>query len=209
MSSNSPKIILIHDDLEEDDPLIVELREKYGDENVVLEIEAQRGLDYVLANLSEKAIVILDLEFKGKPPQGVDVFEKIRERTSLIYIIMWTARSLHSVKPEDLVKFINNDALAFVSSTESSERVIDLVDRAAHDLDTRVASVIEQWINRRPESAKTQPYITTETGEQYSLARILEEIRNQTKFGKEMEKNILLLAIDLLTRQKEKLNDQR
>ena len=204
MKSQDTKIVVIHDGLQEDEPLLVELREKYGDENVVFERESQRGLDYVLSNLSQKTIVILDLQFKGNEPSGIDVFDRIREKTSLIYVIVWTA---NSVPPEQLIKFINNDALAFISATDSTERILEIVDKAAHALETRVASVIEQWINRQPEGAKTQPYITTETGEQYSLAKILEEIRKQTNFGKEMERNILLLAIDLLTRQKEKLND--
>lgn len=208
MSSNSPKVIIIHDDLEEDDPLVVELRTKYGDENVVLQTESQRGLDYVLANLSEKAIVILDLQFKGNEPRGVDVFEKIRERTSLIYIILWTANSLSSVSHEDLVKFINNDALAFISSTaDSYESILEAVDKAAHSLETRVASVLEQWINSQDEQKKEAPYLTTETGKTYSLAQILNEIRHQAPVGKQMERNILLLAVDLLARQKEKIHD--
>lgn len=207
MNKDSPKIIVIHDDLAENDPLIVELRAKYGTENVVFKKRSQEGLDYVLANLSQKAIVILDLKFKADEPSGVSVFESIRQKTSLIYIIVWTANSLNAVGQEDLVKFINNDALAFVSSTESYETVMQLVDKAVHELDTRVASVIEQWINRQPDSDKTQPYIISESGQQYSLAKILEEIRLETSFGKEMEKNILLLAVNLLVRQKEKVND--
>lgn len=208
MSSNSPKVIIIHDDLEEDEPLIVELRTKYGDENVILKKESQLGLDFVLANLSEKAIVILDLQFKGTEPGGVDVFEKIRERTSLIYIILWTAKSLYSVSQEYLVKFINNDALAFISSTaDSYDLILEAVDRAAHSLETRVASVLEQWINSQDQHTQNEPYLTTETGKTYSLAEILNEIRIQAPMGKRMERNILLLAVDLLARQKEKLHD--
>lgn len=207
MNTTSPKIVVIHDDLTDNDPLIIELRSAYGDENVVFIKKSQEGLEYVLNNLSQKLIVVLDLKFKANEPSGVNVFENIRQRTSLTYIIVWTASSLNEVGSEDLVKFINNDALAFISSTESYEKVLAVVEKAAHELDTRVASVMEQWINQRPEEEKKSPYITSVSGKQYSLADILEEIRQQTAFGKEMEKNILMLAIDLLTRQKEKIND--
>lgn len=202
-----PKIVIIHDDLAEDDPLLVELRDIHGPENVTLKKESQEGLDYVLANLSEKAIVILDLNFKANEPSGVDVFDKIRERTSLIYIIVLTAKDLHQVAAEDLVKFINNDALAFIPVTDSYQKVLEAVAKAAHELDTSVASVLEQWISRQSDDVKNAPYVTTETGKRYTLANLLDEIRKQTAFGKKMEKNILLLAIDLLTRQKERIDD--
>jgi hypothetical protein len=207
MNPTPPRIVVIHDDLTENDPLIIELRGKYGDENVVFKKKSQEGLDYVLANLSQKIIVILDLKFRSDEPSGVNVFENIRQQTSLVYIIIWTASSLNEVGSEALVKFINNDALAFISSTDSYEQVLEVVGKAAHDLDTRVASVMEQWISSRPDQEKNSPYITSVSGKQYTLANILEEIRQQTSFGKEMEKNILMLAIDLLTRQKEKIND--
>jgi hypothetical protein len=209
MNANQPKIVVIHDDLTDNDPLLVELRSKYGPDNVIFKKKSQEGLDYVLNNLSQKIIVVLDLKFKANEPSGTNVFENIRLHTSLIYIIVWTASSLSDVGAEDLVKFINNDALAFISSTESYEKVLEVVEKAAHELDTRVAGVIEQWINQRPDEEKNTAYITSVSGKQYTLANILEEIRQQTGFGKEMEKNILLLAIDLLTRQKEKINDQR
>lgn len=207
MNATSPKIVVIHDDLTDNDPLLVELRSKYGTSNVIFKKKSQEGLDYVLNNLSQKIVVVLDLKFKANEPSGVDVFENIRQRTSLIYIIVWTASSLSDVGAEDLVKFINNDALAFISSTEAYEKLLEVVEKAVHELDTRVAGVIEQWINQRPDEDKNAPYITTVSGKQYTLANILEEVRQQTIFGKEMEKNILMLAINLLTRQKEKIDD--
>ena len=200
------KIVIIHDDLSEDDPLIDELSNRYQAENVILIKESQKGLDYVLNNLTQKIIVILDLKFKANEISGVKVFEDIRKQTSLVYIIIWTANNLNEVTSEDLVKFINNDALAFISSTDDYTKVLEHVEKAAHELDSRVASVIEQWISARPSEEKDKPYITSSDGKSYTLSELLHEIRHQTSFGKEIEKNILLLAIDLLTRGKEKLS---
>jgi DNA-binding NtrC family response regulator len=202
----SIKIVIIHDDLPEDDPLIDELSDRYKAENVILIKESQKGLDYVLNNLTQKIIVILDLKFKANEISGVKVFENIRKQTSLVYIIIWTANNLNEVSSQDLVKFINNDALAFISSTDDYTKVLEQVEKAAHELDSRVASVIEQWISARPSEEKDKPYITSSDGKSYTLSELLQEIRHQTSFGKEIEKNILLLAIDLLTRGKEKLS---
>lgn len=206
MNSSPIKIVVMHDDLNEKDPLLVELGGKYGQKNVIFKRKSKEGLDYVLNNLSQKIIVILDLKFKANELSGVEVFEEIRQRTSLIYIIIWTASNLAEVKSENLVKFINNDALAFVHSTEDYTRILQLVEKAAHEMDVRVASVIEQWICSRPKEERNKPYIKYTNGKTYTLSDILNEIRQQSSFGKEVEKNILLLAIDLLTRGKETLN---
>ena len=201
------KIVIIHDDLSEDDPLIDELSDKYGEQNVVLIKESQKGLDYVLDNLTQKIIVILDLKFKANEISGVKVFEDIRQRTSLVYIIIWTANNLAEVRSEDLVKFINNDALAFISSTDDYTKVLQQVERAVHELDTRVSSVIEQWIVSRPNEEKDKPYIMFSNGKTYSLFEILQEIRQQTEFGKEVERDMLMFAINLLVRKKIKIDD--
>jgi hypothetical protein len=201
------KIVIIHDDLPEDDPLIDELSDKYEAQNVVLIKESQKGLDYVLDNLTQKIIVILDLKFKANEISGVKVFEDIRQQTSLVYIIIWTANNLAEVRSEDLVKFINNDALAFISSTDDYTKVLQQVERAVHKLDTRVASVIEQWIVSRPNEEKDKPYIMFSDGKTYSLFEILQEIRQQTEFGKEVERDMLMFAINLLVRKKIKIDD--
>jgi len=200
------KIVIIHDDLKDNDPLIAELGIKYGVENVKLIQKSKDGLDYVFQNLSQKMVVILDLNFKRGEPSGADVFESIRRETSLVYIIIWTASDLSDVKRDDLVRFINNDALAFQDSTTDYSKMVDLVDKAAHQLDVKVASALEQWISKHTEEEKNKPYVTNREGQTYTLSQILIEIRKQTPFGMEMEKNILILAIDMLARGKKEIN---
>lgn len=43
-------------------------------------------------------------------------------------------------------------------------------------------------------------------GRSYSINDVINEIKNQTEFDKEMESNIIGLAIDLLVRDKEEIN---
>ena len=47
--------------------------------------------------------------------------------------------------------------------------------------------------------------MVSSSGESYTLEEVLKEIRLQTDFGKEITKNINKLTIDLLMRNKEKL----
>ncbi len=203
---NTTKIVVIHDDIGEKDPLLVVLREEYGADNVILKKKSKEGLNYVLENLSQKMVVILDLNFKAGEPSGVHVFEGIRKQTSLVYVIIWTASALEDINREDLKSMINNDALAFMSSTDDIEKIVSKVSSASHQLDIRIDSALEQWISLHPESEKQSPYILTRDGKSYSLNEILQEIRLKTPFGMETEKDILLLAIDMLSRGKKKID---
>lgn len=207
MSPTPTKVVVIHDDLTEKDPLLVVLKEKYGQTNVLLLKKSQDGINYISENLSQKMIVILDLNFKPGEPSGIEVFQDIRSKTALVYVIIMTASDLNSINNEDLIKFINNDALAFEYSTSDYTKIVSLVDKAAHQLEVRVDSVLEEWIaNQKPED-RDKTYLTTRDGKQYTLNNILSSIRHQEPLGQHLERNILKLAVDLLSRQKTSLDD--
>ena len=63
MNNTPVKIIVIHDDISDGSPIMVMLEMKYGKENVVLHKHSQQGLDYVLNNLGQKMVVLLDKNF--------------------------------------------------------------------------------------------------------------------------------------------------
>ncbi|WP_321369504.1 response regulator [uncultured Draconibacterium sp.] len=201
------QIVIIDDNRKETDPLLVQLKLHFKDYEVVLRNKAKDGLDYILKSLDKKTIVLLDYDLGRNEPNGTEILNDIRKRTSLVYVIMVTANNLDNIPREDLVEYINKDAFAFVSRTVSYKRVKPLIERAMHFLDARVDSILEQWINRHSEDELNKPYLQTSAGEKYSLKDILSEIRLQSAFGKEMERSILMLAIDLLTRNKRQIDD--
>ncbi len=193
------QILIIHDDMSENDPLIITLKEKYGDENVKLEKRSSKGLSYIHNHLTSKLIVLLDFDLGQGEPHAPEVIEKIREETSLIYVIIITAKQFSSISHEALIKFINNEALGIIQSTADIKDVVSLVDKAAHELDTRVDCVLEQWIAKRPKEEREKPYLTTRSGETYTLDDLIIEIRKETELGQRMERGILQLAIEQLT----------
>jgi len=201
------KILIIDDNFTEDEPLVVILKEKYGNENVVLKTSSSEGLQYIMDHLTSKLIVLLDLHFVNDEPSGIDVFKAIREETSLVYVIVMTANPTSSISQNDFIEMVNNNAMAFIESSEDIDKKIALVDKAAHQLDTRVDSVLEQWISKRPNNERKRPYLTTRSGETYSLNDLIIEIRKETNLGKKIEKGIIQLAIDLLSKGNEKLDD--
>ena len=207
MSDPKLKIIIIDNTMNETEPLIVELRLTFKDSNIILRKNATDGLQYIMDNLNSKMIVLLDYDLGAGEPTGTDIFLQIREKTALLYVIIITAKLIDEVPNKELAAYINKDALAFVDKTVSVKDRINIVKNAVHSLDTKVDCILEQWIYNHSEKEQNEPYLTTSSGKTHSLLSILEEIRQRTDFGKTIERNILLLAVDLLTRGKKQIND--
>ena len=201
------EILIIDDNFDIFDPWVIRLQEHFPDANVTVQNNPTDGLNYVLANLSKKIIVLLDYNFQTGQPKGHDILLKIREKTSLAYVILMTAKPFGTIPHEELVDFINNDTLAIVQNTDDTSKIINIVSKAEQQLSVRVDCVLEQWIANHSEDEQNEPYLTTASGQTYTLKDILTEIRQETEFGKKMERNILMLAVDLLTRGKKQVDD--
>jgi hypothetical protein len=207
MGNSKLKIIVIDDNIKKTDPLLVHLQLNFKEADVILKDNAQEGLEYILNNLNNKMIVLLDYDLGAGEPNGTKIFLRIREKTALLFVIIITAKLIDDIPNNELVTYINKDALAVIDKTTSLVDKIKLVKEALHALDVRVDCVLEQWIYKHTEEERNEPYLTTSSGKVHTLKSILMEIRQQTEFGKTIERNILLLAIDLLTRGKKQIND--
>jgi hypothetical protein len=198
------KIVIIHDDVDENYPLIVMLKEKYSDENVVLFKHSQVGLDFVLNNLGRKMVVLLDKNFKDKNDiSGLKVFEKIREKTSLVYIVLISANNIADFSEDELKTLINKDLFKLEKFTNDYTDIISLIDEAVSNIDMRIDAVIEDWlIANNLEDDK--PILITETNK-YTLKQILHEIRQGTNIGRDFIKKVNGLTIELIMRNKEKI----
>jgi hypothetical protein len=202
------KVVVIHDNIEETSPIMVEMRVKYGSENVILFQHSQQGLDYVLSNLGNKMVVLLDKNFDGNEIDGIKVFSEIREKTSLVYIILITVSKISEINSETLKMLINKDLFKLESFTQDYRKIIELVDDALSTLNVRVDAVIEDWIMRHPVEKREQIILRTRDGQAYSMNDILDSIRKETAIGLQFERNLLKLAIELFSRQKLKLDDK-
>lgn len=204
---NNTEIVIIDDSFDMFDPLVIELKERFPEANVIVINNPEEGLKFVLTNLSKKIIVLLDYNFKTGEPKGHNILLRIREATSLVYVIILTAKQFSTIPHSELIDFVNNNALAVVQNTADTAEILELVSKAEQQLSVRIDCVLEQWIANHSEEERNEPYLTTKSGEIYTLKNILTEIRQQTKLGKAMERKILLLAVDLLTRGKKQIDD--
>lgn len=196
------KVVIIHDTLKNNDPLMIVLKEKYGAENVHLIEHSEEGLNFVLENLTQKMILILDLDLHVDERQGYEIFKDIREKTSLVYIIIWTAKDLNDISKDYLVGWINNDFLALAHSTTDYGKIMPLVIKAEHQLDLRIDTILEEWISSLSNEERSKTFIITKNGEKFTLEDIIISIRKGEDLGRSIEKSILKLAVYLLTKEK-------
>ena len=203
MEKSKTKIVIIEDDNRlRDDPFIIEAEILF--EKVIFFDNPVEGLQYINDNLDQKNIVLLDLNFPQYLPDGHKILDSIRDWSFLIPVIIWSGRDEDKETFSDL---INNKAFSFLKKSASTQEIIDELLKADIFIQNDVSSALEEWINAHSEDQKEKPYMVTADGKQFSLKDILKEIRLQSSIGLHFAKNLVKLTIDLITRNKEQLND--
>jgi DNA-binding NtrC family response regulator len=197
------KIIIIDDQFKpDDDPTYIVLKENYSD---VLTFDSSVKAMKELPNfLKDKVIILLDLSFPSKEPDGHKVLEKIREENKLIPVIIWSAVNEVEERFSDL---INNDAFGFLKRDASIKEISSKLEEADTYLNSSVSGALENWIKSHPQDGTDKAYIITVDGAELTLKELLKEVRLQTNLGQSFSKKLNKLTIDLLLRKKENLHD--
>jgi hypothetical protein len=204
--NTKPQIVIIDDDITADNyPLVDILSIEYGEENIHIFETTKAGIKFIEDNLSKKMIVLLDIMFGGKP-MGFDVFDKITtDKSSLVCFIVMSG-NMERIDRSDLIKLINGHAWYFIKRDKSYQEITEAIRKADLYLASRIDGALEEWISQLDETEKNKPILATRQGQEWSLNDILREIRLQTEEGIRIEKNIITLILDLITRGKRSLN---
>lgn len=178
------EIIIIDDNMKSSDPFVHRLEKVFQDARVILFPDVRESLDYIFDNLSKKLIVFLDCKF-DTGLQGIDGLKRIREKTSLLYIVMMSANSLLQQPVDDIIEMINNKGIYFINNADM-RKAEEIVERIKYNWNTDFDCVLEQWILQHEEEAD-KPFVYRGK-ECYTLRKILDEVRRQTGFGKDIER---------------------
>lgn len=198
-------IVIIDDDKALNNPdsgLMIELVMYF--ESIQFFYKQEDGLEYIKNNLNKRIIVLLDLGFPSGTPSGHEILESIRDVSFLIPVLIWSGVDEDK---ESFADLINNRAYAFLNKNASTEEIIGKLKEAYNYADNDISIALEEWIVAHSDEQKEKPYLLTVDGRQLSLNELLNEIRMQSNTGKYFSKNLSKLTIDLLTRNKEKLDD--
>jgi FixJ family two-component response regulator len=212
------KVIIIDDNIQANRPLIVQIKEKYGAENVKLfnlkrdaDGTPTEGLNYLLdkENIKEPTVLLLDVDLGSNSVNGFEVVKKVREQTALLQIIMMSAQPkiIKAVSKEEWIELINNHAMAFLDTTTDTKTKIEYIEKARRQMETRVDCVLENWIAGLGKEERNKPIYASRKGQQWTFDDVLREIREQSDEGTRLEKNIIKLTLSLIARGKRPIED--
>ena len=201
MEENKFHIIVVDDTMGEKDPFIVELKLDYQKTaNVSYFTKVDDAMTFVDEHMSERMIIIMDCRF-GSVWQGVDTVMKLREKTSLVYVIMISANNVNQLSSNDIMSLINTDNIYFIKNTDIAGAK-EKIDKIQSLWKVRFDCVLEQWLIRHPEDNSKEAFSEVSTGKTYTWEDILVELRKQTSVGKSFEKKLNDYYIHQLNRMK-------
>lgn len=150
-------------------------------------VDPEEGLKFVLDNMNNRMIVFVDCRFDGYGLQGINLLKQIREKTSLLYIVMMSANNLSQIASVDLVEMINQDFIWFLDRNNSTfHDACALIDTIATLWDSRFDCVLEQWLIRHQEDK--DKVVFNQNNNAYTWEQLLSEVRLQTEVGKDFER---------------------
>ena len=201
MEENKFHIIVVDDTMGEKDPFIVELKLDYQKTaNVSYFTKVDDAMTFVDEHMSERMIIIMDCRF-GSVWQGVDAVMKLREKTSLVYVIMISANNVNQLSSNDIMSLINTENIFFIKNTDIAGAK-EKIDKIQSLWKVRFDCVLEQWLIRHPEDNSKEAFSEVSTGKTYTWEDILVELRKQTPVGKSFEQKLNEYYIYQLNRSK-------
>lgn len=190
-------IIIVDDNMKPTDAFIMWMKKKVLNAEVVSFRTVEEALSFIFEHLEEKMIIFLDCKF-NMGLQGVDGLMKIREKTSLVSVVMMSANSLNQMENLELEAMVNSDKLYFIKNGDlkkAEKLVAEIQKKWVSELDC----VLEQWVKNHNSEVRSKPYMVTSEGV-LSLNDVLVRIRMRTSLGLKLEKQILQVAVDSLTK---------
>ena len=190
-------IIIVDDNMKPTDAFIMWMKKKVLNAEVVSFRTVEEALSFIFEHLEEKMIIFLDCKF-NMGLHGVDGLMKIREKTSLVSVVMMSANSLNQMENLELEAMINSDKLYFIKNGDlkkAEKLVAEIQKKWVSELDC----VLEQWVKNHNSEVRSKPYMVTSEGV-LSLNDVLVRIRMRTSLGLKLEKQILQVAVDSLTK---------
>lgn len=183
------KVVFIDDNLKKGlrEPFVNSIKKLRPEIEPSVFINPEAGLSFVLENLNSRMIVFVDCRFDGYGLQGINLLKQIREKTSLLYIVMMSANNLSQIAGVDVVEMINQDYIWFLDRNNSTvQDACKLIDDISALWDSRFDCVLEHWLIRHQEDKDKVVY--NKNNKVYTWGQLLDEVRKQTEVGKDFER---------------------
>ncbi len=200
MEDNNFNIVIVDDTMGEEDPLVVELKLDFPEAIVTYFNGVKNAMSFVEKHMSERIIIFMDCRF-GSVWQGVDAILELREKTSLIYVVMMSANNLSQLGGDYIAALINADNIFFIRNTDvdgAKEKVRQIQNLWKSQFDC----ILERWLLKHPENSNKEAFRESDD-KKYTWADILRELRLRTAIGRSFEQVLNEYYIDQLKQLEE------
>jgi len=192
------RIIYIDDNIDDDDPLVLSLKDEGFEVKVIKDSKSAR--EYIKTRQYD--IVLLDLDMGARSISGNQLFNEIRkvnEKVSVVIISAYIKRQQN----DDFLEFINNEAKAIFNRTEDISKKVAKIKKIRDELNISPGGALKDWILKTKDPDAV--IMVTKDGRKYTAADILKEIKLRTPLGLQFERDLNRLTIDLIARGKEQI----
>ena len=200
--------LIFIDDLEDlkDDPLLIQIRERLpGSLSQKYFSNGKTALDFFTEqlNLGEPCIIMLDMSFPANQMTGIEILEKIRTLSRNTPVIIFTGVKNSA---DEITKLINLGTFYFLEKDASAKAILEIIKKAVNYYHTNITAALNEWLSANSPETQKKHYFTTIDGKEWTMEQLRDEIRKETPEGREFELNILKLTVDLIARNKEKID---
>lgn len=182
-------IIFIDDNFNEMSPLVQTMSVEFPQADVSnIFNDPEKGVKYILGNLDKPMVVFVDWNYEGTTKKGLSVLRSIREKTSLLYVIMMSANRIirNNIQDSDIIEMMNAENFYFYDSSNDDADAVVLVKNVLRKMESKFDCVLEQWLIRHPDDKSR--VVIRQNGLNYTWNDVLREVRMQTEFGMDFER---------------------
>lgn len=181
-------IIVIDDD--RNDSWVTDLKDNYPEAVVECFKTPDEAWTYIDENMVYKTIVFLDCYY-NKKMLGVPALKKIREKSSLIAVVMMSAQAVNQMEEQELIDMINEKSVYYSKRPAIEDDYKSIISEIRNSWSTSFDCMLEEWLLS---SKNDDSVVYHSNGRDYTVKQVLEEVRKQSKEGK-----TLLAAMNLFT----------
>ena len=189
--------IIVIDD-ERNDSWVTDLKDSYPEAVVEYFKTPDEAWAYIDENMVYKTIVFLDCYYNQKM-LGVPALKKIREKSSLIAVVMMSAQAVNRMDEQELIDMINEKGVYYSKRPAIEDDYKSIISDIRNFWSTSFDCMLEEWLL----SSKNEDNVVYHSnGHDYTVRQVLEEVRKQTKEGKMLQAAMNLYTINALQNSK-------
>lgn|SRR5574344_473693 len=189
-------IIVIDDEI--NDSWVTSMKVDYPNAIVKCFNSPQDAWSYLEDNKVYKTIVYLDCYYNNVL-QGVAALKEIKNKSSLISVVMMSAMDVKQMNEQDIIDIINEEGIFYSKRPNIEDDYKEIIAKIQEKWSTSFDCMLESWLLKSKDENNVVYY---SNGKGYTVKEVLDEVRKQSKEGKSIQAAMNLYTINSLLKSK-------